>query len=158
MGRNILAVFLGYLAMAIFVMVTLSLVYAALGASFAFRPGTLEVSWAWLTASILFSTASALLGGWVAARVSPHPTGMPVKVLAAVVFTLGLALAMMQISAPEPPAEKVAEMISRIESGDLGNFEAGGVARQPTWYTFLLPVIGAVGVWAGGRKRPSLNA
>lgn len=155
MGRNILAVFLGYLAMALFVMATLSLVYAAMGASFAFRAGTLEVSLGWLTASILFSTASALLGGWVAARVSPHPTGMPVKVLAAVVFALGLALAMMQVAAPEPPAEKVTEMIAKIESGELANFEAGGVARQPTWYTFLLPVIGAVGVLMGGRKRQS---
>ena len=35
---------------------------------------------------------------------------------------------------------------------DVGMLEATMSARQPTWLTWLNPVIGAVGVWLGSRK------
>jgi hypothetical protein len=65
-------------------------------------------------------------------------------VLAAVVFGLGLLMAVPVALVSEAPKER---------DGDLGNFEAMQHARQPVWVALLNPVVGAGGVFLGSRLR-----
>jgi hypothetical protein len=76
----------------------------------------------YLTVNLLYSTAFAAVGGWVAARLAPWRTELHVGVLAGIVALLGVASAM---SAPPQSA-------------------------QPGWYGWVIALLGACGVLAGG--------
>lgn len=141
MLRPVLAVVTGYLAIAVFVMVVFSAVWLALGASFAFRPDTVEVSVGWMLMAVPVNLAAAVLGGLTCAWMSKGTSGRPVQVLAGAVLALGVLSAAMSLSAgsPAPPP-----------GTDLTTFAAAQYAVQPAWYEFTLPVIGVVGVLLGG--------
>ena len=36
---------------------------------------------------------------------------------------------------------------------EMSFIEAGGHAKQPAWYNWVIPLVGAVGVWLGGRRQ-----
>lgn len=141
MLRPILAVVTGYLAIAAFVMVAFSAVWLALGASFAFRPGTVEVTAGWMLMAVPVNLAAAILGGLTCTWMSRSASGRPVQVLAGLVLALGILSAVLSLSA-DPPAPP--------PGTDLTTFAAAQYAVQPSWYEFTLPVIGVVGVLLGG--------
>ncbi len=66
MARNIIGVIVGYLSMSVFMFITFTGLYFALGADGAFEPGSYKVSSIWIIASILIGILTALLGGWIA--------------------------------------------------------------------------------------------
>ncbi len=140
MGRSILAVIVGYLAMAIFVMVTFIAAYFVLKADGAFQAGSYEPSGTWIAASLVLGSIAAVLGGFVCMRIAPR-TG-PLYSLATLVLVLGLATAPLSSGRDDPGPR----------TGDVGNFEAMQNARQPTWMLIANPIIGAVGVLLGGRR------
>jgi hypothetical protein len=144
MGRTVVSVIAGYVTMFVFVFVMFTVAYLALGADRAFKPGTYDVSGAWIVVSIIVGLVAAVLGGAVCATIAKNPKA-PVF-LAVVVVILGVLFALPTLMSPDsgPP---------EIRTGDVGNTEAMSNARSPTWMNLLNPVLGAVGVLIGGRMR-----
>jgi hypothetical protein len=142
MGRAIGSLVLGYVVMAVVVMMSFTLAWMALGADGSFAPGTYEVSAAWIGMSIVVGLIAAILGGLVCAAVAKNAT--PPKVLAAIVLVLGIGLAIPGLGGDRTPAERPDEVSMR---------EANTNAEQPAWILLLNPFIGAVGVLVGARLK-----
>jgi hypothetical protein len=140
MLRLIGAVVLGYVIIGITVFAGLSALWLAIGPDRAFQPGVYDVSMTWVLLSVVVGFIAALAGGWVARRIERTPTGP--RVLAAVVFVLGIVLALPALFA-EAPA-------SVMRDAGLSMFEAMQQAQTPVWVMLLNPVIGAIGVLVGG--------
>ena len=141
MLRTIGAVVAGYLVMALVVFAGLTGAYFAVGADGAFRPGVYEVSALWVGISIVVGLVAALMGGLVSRKITAGPRGP--RVLAAVVFVLGLANAIPALSSSaDEPAPR---------TGEVGNFDAMQNARSPFLVLLLHPLIGAAGVLVAGR-------
>jgi hypothetical protein len=143
MLRTAGGVILGYAAMATFVFGTFTALYLAMGAEGAFRPGTYDVSTAWIVGSLLLSAVAAVLGGWVCATIGR--SSRAVGILAILVLLLGVVSALME-------AQMRARTVAEPRLGDVPNLEAMTRAVQPEWISWLLPVIGAAGVRYGGRR------
>lgn len=138
------SVILGYVVMAALVFGLFTVAYLAMGTDRAFRSGTYDVSMSWAMTSLALSLVAAWVGGAVCAAV-----GKSVKApqaLAAVVLILGIVFAI--------PALRVAQE-TKARQGDVGNFAAMREAQQPKWVTVVTPLLGVVGVLAGGRRRNS---
>jgi hypothetical protein len=142
MGRKIAGVVAGYVVMFVAVFAAFSIAFVALGADRAFKPGSYDVTGLWLAVSTALSFVAALLGGWVAAAIGRNAQ-VP-RLLAVVVVVLGVLLAIPSLNAPRPDVPR---------TDDVGNADAMMNARQPPAVALLNPVIGAVGVLAGGRMR-----
>lgn len=147
--RTVLAVVAGYLVTSLLVFALLTGVYLAAGPGFAFEPGTYRVSVGWALVMIVVGIDAALAGGFVAHRLAPAPR--TVRALAAVVVVLGLAMAMSSLNAPEDPtlAVRTGEVAGN-PSGLASSMDAMMRARTPTWAAVLNPVLGVLGVFAGG--------
>jgi hypothetical protein len=142
MGRIIGGVVAGYLAMALAVMALLSIAYLALGAGRAFQPESYDVTGLWLVVSTIVTIAAAVLGGWLAVRIGrSHRAAV---YLAVVVVVLGVVLALPTLNAP-PTGE--------VRTGDVGNMDAMMKGHQPAVISILNPVLGAIGVMVGARRR-----
>jgi amino acid transporter len=137
-----LAIVLGYLVMFVAVMVLLTVAYMAMGVERAFKPESYQVTGLWIAVSVVLSFGAALVGGRVAARVGRGARAA--ALLAVVVVVLGVILAIPTLDAPDPGEPR---------TGEVGNFDAMMNAQQPPFISFLNPVIGAVGVLLGGRRR-----
>lgn len=147
MVRNILGVIVGYITMAAFVFITFTITYLILGAEGSFEANSYDVSVVWIVASIVLGLIGAILGGLVCAAISTS-SRVPM-VLAGLVFVLGIAFALPTLS--EDPDRPM------VRTSDVGNMEAMQSAQQPSWLTFLNPLIGAAGVMIGAcmKKRPA---
>jgi len=143
MLRAILAVIVGYVAMAVAVFGTFTGAYLILGADGSFRPGSYEPSGLWLVVSFVLGFGAALLGGTVCRAIAR--SHKPVAILAVVVVALGAlsAIPMLLASGAEPA----------VRTGDVGNIEAMQNARTPLWVALSNPIVGAVGVLLAGRAR-----
>lgn len=146
MIRSIAAVVAGYAVMALWVMLALSLSWMALGPGFAFREGTVDVSFGWMAVALVTGFLGAMLGGFVAARISLAPGGRAVRALAGIVLVLGILSAFFQV----PPEERP---VFEGDVGGIGPTEAAEVARQPRWYPYVIALIGCAGVVTGGSPR-----
>jgi len=144
MVRMIAAIVVGYIVMFVLVFATFTAAYFALGADRSFRPGTYEVTGAWVAVSTVLSFAAAVAGGFLAAKIG---RGQKAAVLlAVVVVVLGVVLAIPSLNAPKT---------DEVRPGDVSNADAMMKAQQPPAVTLVTPVIGAVGVLAGARLRKS---
>lgn len=139
MLRNILAAIVGYIAIVAVLFALSSLLWLVLGPSRAFQPGTWEVAAGWILGSIALGFAGAYIGGRVCARVAHDARGA--MILIGIMIVLGVVSALIPVEAATGP-----------RPDDVGMLEATMSARQPTWLTWLNPVIGVVGVWLGSRK------
>ena len=139
MLRNILAAIVGYIAMAAALFAMFSLLWMTLGPSRAFEPGSWEVSGSWVLGQLLLGLVGAYIGGRVCAKVAHDAKGA--MILIGLVIALGVVNALMQ-----------GEMAAGPRPDDLTMMEATVGARQPTWFAWLNPVIGVVGVWFGSKK------
>ena len=136
--RNVGGAVLGSVVMAGAVVLLLSGLWAVLGAEGAFRPGSWEVSGAWLFGSIVVGLLAAVIGGMVCTCVAADDRGL--LMLMALVLVLGVYLALANPPAAEgirPPAVDMADPMNSV--------------RQPTWLAWLNPVIGVAGAFAGSR-------
>jgi len=147
MMRMVAGIILGYVVMAVLVFVLFSIAYLAMGSGGAFEPGSYDVSPLWIVASMVLGLIAAFVGGRVCAQFSQNPKAP--YALVAVVLVLGIGMAVPALNTPNHTQ-------SLIREGDVGNIEAMQSAKQPTWLSFVNPVIGAVGVLLGARfKRAS---
>jgi hypothetical protein len=143
MARTVVGVILGYVVMAVVVFCGLTAAYLAMGADGAFRPGTYEVSGLWIAISFIVGLAAAISGGWVCAAAATEARAP--MILAAVVFVLGLAVAIPALTAPSS--------LPKPRLGDVPNLEAMANAHTPVWIALLNPFVGAAGVIVGGRLK-----
>ena len=139
MLRNILAAIVGYIAIVAVLFALSSLLWLVMGPSRAFQPGTWEVAAGWILGSIALGFVGAYIGGRVCARVAHDARGA--LILIGIMIVLGVVSALMPVEAATGP-----------RPDDVGMLEATMSASQPTWLTWLNPVIGVVGVWLGSRK------
>ena len=124
MLRSILAVLAGLAVMTIVVMVGVAIAAAVLigsGAMSADVPVSPPPT-GYLAANLIISLLAAVLGGYTTARIVGPRSLVQVIVLASIVLAMGLVTAL----------------------------SAGPDSGQPTWYGYVIPIIGAVGVLAGG--------
>lgn len=143
MGRSILAVIAGYLAMAVGLFLMFTTAYLLMGAGGAFQAGNYQVSMLWIVLSFVVSLAAALVAGYVCAMIA-RSMGAP-KFLAGLVLVLGLLQAGWLVVHPNPDPG--------ARTGDVPNFEAMTKAQTPLWVTIIMSVIGAGGVMIGGRAK-----
>lgn len=141
MGRSILAVVAGYVAIFVLIFATFTALYLAIGADRAFRPGTFETSTLWLGLSTILGVVASVVGGLVSVTIAKGQK--PVYALAILVVLLGFVSAAFagKRENPGPRTEGVS------------NAEAMQKAQQPAWFAWANPVIGAAGVLAGGMLR-----
>ena len=147
MGRVIGSVIIGYIVMFCVVFLVFTGAYFALGADRAFLPGSFDASMLWNVLSVVLGFAAAVIGGMVCLAIAKDARGP--KWLAIVVFVIGVAFAI--------PVLKQAP-VSEPRPAGLSMMEAMGKARQTPWTALLNPVIGALGVMVGGRRRSGAAA
>lgn len=143
MGRSILAAILGYVCMVLFVMLGAVVQWLILGAAGAFEPGSTVASTNWAVASCISGLIAALAGGFLAASIDRVGKQRGVKILIGLVLAIGLLTAvgtMMGEPKQLPEGKNLA---------DLGFVEAGQYATSPTWFNWVIPVLGAIGAWIG---------
>ena len=149
MGRAILSVVVGYVAMFATIFLAFSGLYLLLGQDLSFRPGSYEPSVLWTVASFALGVGAAALGGYACARIARMAT--PPKVLAGVVLVIGLLSAIPALMAAATPAEP--------RTGEVGNLDAMMKAKQPAWVAVANPFVGLAGVLLGARlRRPAAAA
>ena len=138
MVRSILGAVAGYIAMAVFVMITFTVFYMILGTEGSFQPGSYEPTGAWLIGGFVLGIIGALAGGFTCAKVGK--TAMAVRILIGIVVVLGIISAL-------PDGEVVME-----RAGDVDRFAAMTNAVTPTWVAWTNIIIGVVGAWFGAKK------
>ena len=162
MIRAILAVIVGFVVMAVWVMGTFAAAFFTLGESYAFDESTNQVTLVWCLLDLGLGLIGAVLGGFTAAAIGAGPTKTPVKVLAGLVLLLGLGQAAWMMYGPEAEPEPSTEVlfnepVAEDPEGLLAKvraqMEAAMEYEQPTWYPFALPVVGLVGVLLGGKLK-----
>ena len=143
MGRAILSVVVGYVAMFAAIFLAFSGLYLLMGQDLSFRPGSYEPSLLWNVVSFALGIGAAVLGGYVCAWIAR--TATPPKVLAGVVLVVGLLSAVPVLMSAASPAEP--------RTGEVGNLDAMMKAKQPAWVAVANPFVGLAGVLLGARLR-----
>ena len=133
----------GYVVMLLFIVATFALAFPILGINRLFATGTYEASLTWIALSFVLGLAGALIGGWVARYVSPKSHAVPALAALVLVFGLTSALAARNEAVPQGGARGPDATMTDVMAN----------ARQPTWIMLVNPLLGAVGVLIGGRRR-----
>ena len=142
MLRAIAAVIVGYIALSIWVMATMTGAWFVLGGEFAFVEDTTEASTGWCVVAVVLGFIGAMFGGFITAAIARSPTNRPVTVLAGLVLGIGLLLAFLSQGRAAGPM-----------TGELSVWEAAGESIPPAWYAFTIPFVGMIGVMLGGRLK-----
>lgn len=141
MVRTIAAIVVGYVVIVLLVFGLGLGAYAGIGPENAYQ----EKSWHATTIigllTLISGVFAATIGGWVAGTIDSKPRGF--RGLAGALLVLGLGVAGLRTMQPAPPprTEPVTMKLAMEHSRDH---------RDPTWVTWLLPIIGSVGVMVGG--------
>lgn len=135
MGRAIAGVICGFLAACAAVMILMSGAEFALGRDRVFQPQSQGITMTW--GAVWFTTAvgAALLGGWVCAAIARRRS--------AVFALMGVMLAMGLLSA----------VLEQNMGEASGQAEAQARAKPPLGISLANPILGALGVAAGGLPR-----
>jgi FtsH-binding integral membrane protein len=142
MVKSILAVIVGYIAMAIVAFVICTCAYLGLGVERAFQPESYDISTIWIVVLMATALVGGIIGGLICAAISKSKgacTALVVLVL--VVGMIGAVMTAMK------------EHSSAARSGDVSNLEAMMKAQTPAWFCYVNPVLGAVAVMLGARMK-----
>jgi hypothetical protein len=142
MLRAILAVIVSYVLMFVLIFLAFTGVYVVLRADGAFKPGSFEASNRWIAIAFVVNFVVAVIGGMVCAAIAKG--GKAPIALAAVVFVLGLLLAVPSLMVKKADVARV---------GDVPMFDAMQKAKEPPWVPLTFPIVGAIGVLIGGKLR-----
>lgn len=147
MLRIVLAIIIGYIAIALTVFIGLTSAYITLGREGVFQPGVYELTTTWVIAAVGVNIIAAIVGGIVCALIGRRKSAP--LIFAAIVFILGLAFAFPTIASYD------AESPARPD--DITMREAMMEGRQPTWFAFSNPFVVAIGIILGAslvQKKP----
>ena len=137
------AVVFGYVVTALVVYGGLAIAWSAMGAEDALEPGRWEPTDTWILTTLVVGLLAAILGGFAAAHVSGG-TRAP-RMLAVVVFVLGVAMAM-------PTLGRAVSEAPRLD-GPIPMTIAIQETRTPSWVAFANAFLGAGGVLIGAQRR-----
>jgi small-conductance mechanosensitive channel len=140
MLRAILAAIVGYVLLAVVLMVLLFGAYFAVGVERSFQPASYEPSTLWLALMFASGLVAAILGGFVATKIG-GPRGVRIF-LGLIVAMAALEVAMRIGKANEEP---------EVRGADVSAMDAAMKASPPLWVTLVNPVIGIAGVLVGAR-------
>jgi hypothetical protein len=144
MVRSVLGVIIGYVVMFILQVATFMTVYTIVGPDWSFEPASYQASMKWTVMQFVVIFITAAIAGLVCAMIARG--GKAPMVLALVVLVLGILLGAASIAMR--PADT-----HEVRTGNVPNMEAMSKARHPAWVIFAGPVIGALGVLAGGKLK-----
>ncbi|MFS8084400.1 MAG: hypothetical protein ACMG6H_02135 [Acidobacteriota bacterium] len=142
MLRAIVAVIVSYILMFVLIFLSFTCVYYILGAAGSFKPGSFAASNRWIAIAFVVNFVVAVIGGLICATIAKG--GKAPIALAAVVFVLGLLLAVPSLMVPKTDA---------VRAGEVPMFEAMQKAKEPLWAPLALPFVGAIGVLVGGKLK-----
>lgn len=143
MGRSIVAVVVGYVAMFVLTFLAFTAEYTVLGADHAFKPRSFVASNRWLAIALVINFVVAVIGGFICAAIAKG--GKAPQALAIVVFVLGLLFAIPSLMVPHAGAVRT--------SSNIPMFEAMQKAEEPRWVPFTFPIVGVAGVLIGGKLK-----
>lgn len=144
MVRSVLGVIVGYVVMFILQVAAFMTIYTIMGPDWSFEPASYQASMKWTVMQFVVVFVTAAIAGLVCAIIARG--GQAPLVLALVVLVLGVVLGAASIAMRPADAHEV-------RTGNVPNMEAMSKARHPTWVIFAGPVIGALGVLAGGKLK-----
>lgn len=139
--RPVLAVVAAYATMAVVAVALFLGLALVLGRDRMFQPGTFRAPAVVSIAALGISVLAALIAGRICALITP--TRKPAAVLAALVLVFGLASAVGNEIKPDPG----------VRLADLPYLEAVSQAKEPTWFAFLNPLVGAACVLLAATRR-----
>lgn len=148
MVRNIAGIIIGYIAMAIFMFITFTILYLILGSDGSFDPGSFHVSGNWIVFSIILSFLAALDGGWICMLISKNKNA--VLILAGIVLLLGILTSIPKFGASN-------EIKNKPRIGKVSNSEAMQNAVQPNFILILNPILGAIGIFSGSKLKKEMK-
>ena len=142
MWRKVAGVVIGYLAMAMLVIVSMIAAQWLLGRDFVLEKDSLVPSAKWCWLQLALGAISAILGGFVAAKIGRQH--FVVLWLAGLCFVFGLINAAATIFVPALllPADQV--------PADMTLAELTPYIKQPGWFAIILAFLGPVGILIGG--------
>ena len=143
MGRSIIGVVVGYVALFVVLFCVLTAAYLGMGADRAFSPGSFRPSTLWIVVEIVVGFVAAAIGGWLCVTIARKRGA--VTALAIVILVLGALSAI--------PAVRAAGVPEAVREGGLSNMQAMMKARPPVWMAFFNPVLGAVGALVGSHLK-----
>ena len=143
MWRSIGAAVLGYVVMVAVVLAGIFIAWSMLGGGRAFAGEGPEPSTLWIALNVLFGFVASVVGGWVCLRIGGERRA--VNILIGMMLVLGAYAAITAESnwADNEPVNKPV--------GEMTFAEAGQHAKAPSWYNWIIPVIGVAGVLVGAR-------
>jgi hypothetical protein len=147
MLRAILSVIVGYVALFVWVIATMTGAWFVLGSDFAFDTGTHDASTGWSVVSLILGAIGAVIAGLV--TVSIARTATPAKVLAGIVLVLGLVEAV-AYQMGDATADEEAQA---VPGDELSVWQAATTTQPQAWYSYTLPFVGCAGVLVGCRMR-----
>ena len=144
MGRNILAVVLGFIAMALIIVIAQFGGYFMMGADRAYKPESFDLSMMYLVLWAVSGLVAAIVGGIICAKVSKHSKGAVISMIVVMFVFSGFQL-VGALSQPElTPAESV-----RTPDMDFEVIMERSRRAMPIWIVFANPIIGTIGIIAG---------
>src|SRR5262252_7155523 len=144
MGRSIVGVIVGYLAMFALQFAVFMTVYTVMGADWSFKPASFHASTQWTLMQFIVVFVTAAIAGLICAMIAKG--GKAPLVLAIVILVIGFTLGALHVATQ--PADT-----GEVRGPNVPNIEAMTKARHPAWVIFLGPVIGAVGAVVGGKLK-----
>jgi hypothetical protein len=138
--RIVLGVLIAFVSMSIVVFAVSVAPWFLLGLDTVLQPGHFDTTSVLNVYAVLVGVLGAVLAGWLCATIAP--SWIAVISLAVLCFVGGVTNAFAQLAKPEPGGR---------EPG-LTVFQAITRRKEPAWFTFLMPCIGASGVLLGGRR------
>jgi len=142
MGRNILAVIVGYVAMAMIIFGVFTAAYFAMGADRAFEESSYDVTTLWVIVSVIVGVFAAVVGGAVCALISKRSMGATLSLMV-LVLVLGVVSGLMTMGREAPEGD------AAVRGPETSNTDAMMNAQQPKWILIANPIIGVFGVMTG---------
>jgi hypothetical protein len=141
MLRAVLGVIVGYIVMALFVIVGISAAFKIMGADGTFEPERYDVTTKYVLVVLGVGFLAGIMGGCTCAWIARLPK-LPMA-MAAIILVFGILGAL--------PYVMTGDQEVVVRPPEVDSLEVWKLARPPAWVALLLPVIGAAGVLAGAR-------
>ena len=142
MIRQIAGVLLSLVAMTALVFAGSIALWFAVGVDRVLTKGSFDGTPLLNVWSVAVSVVGALAGGWLCFRISESRTA--VIVFACLCLVMGLGNALGQRGKPDPGPRPPG----------LSVWDVVKLRKEPEWFTFLVPVVGALGALVGGSVFP----
>lgn len=141
MIRKILGAIAGYIVFFLCLLLSFLALFFAMGADRSFLPGRYDPSMLWTVSAFVLGFVASVIGGFVAALIANSGA---VKIMAGLMVLIG-AMSVVGLMMKNKPEE--------VRTGSVSNMEEMMKAREPVWVAVVNPILGVIGILAGGSLR-----